>query len=204
MARGVLHLPEQLDRDREALAQRAHARPDVVVLDLRGEETERREVPGWRGTSTRGIPISCARASACIGPAPPKAIRVKSRGSCPRWIEISRIADVIRATAIVMTPSASASTVIERPRRVPSSARARRAPAASMAMLPPRRFVGPDAAEHDVRVRHGRLGAAEAVGDRDPARRRRCGARPEGFRRRRATRSSRRPRRRCACRAAGP
>ena len=49
-----------------------------------------------------------------MGPAPPKAISVKSRGSCPRWIEISRMAEVIRATAIVMMPSASASTV-ERP-----------------------------------------------------------------------------------------
>ena len=45
-----------------------------------------------------------------MGPAPPKAISVKSRGSWPRWIEISRMAEVMRATAIVTMPSASAST----------------------------------------------------------------------------------------------
>src|SRR5206468_12047141 len=46
MPRGAIHLGEQLARDREALAQRPYARPDVVVLDVGREEAERREVPG--------------------------------------------------------------------------------------------------------------------------------------------------------------
>src|SRR2546425_270300 len=107
-------------------------------VTVRGEK-----FPGCRGTSTRGIPISWARASACIGPAPPKAISVKSRGSCPRWIEISRIAEVIRATAIVTMPSASASTVIGPPRRRPRSATAPWARPASSAIAPPRRLAVP-------------------------------------------------------------
>ena len=53
-----------------------------------------------------------------MGPAPPKAISVKSRGSWPRWIEISRMAEVMRATAMRTTPSASASTVRLTPMRV--------------------------------------------------------------------------------------
>jgi hypothetical protein len=66
--------------------------------------------PGWpRDEDARDADLVGQR-DGVHGPAPPKAIRVKSRGSWPRWIEISRMAEVMRATAILTMPSASAST----------------------------------------------------------------------------------------------
>lgn len=56
-------------------------------------------VPHWRedatqarGTSTVGMPSSRAISTACNGPAPPKAKRAKSRGSCPFSTDTRRIA----------------------------------------------------------------------------------------------------------------
>ena len=53
------------------------------------------------------------------------------------------MAEVMRATAMRTTPSASASTVMTEPMRVARSATACRASAASIVMLPPSRRVVP-------------------------------------------------------------
>src|SRR5262245_7651033 len=46
VSRRALHLGEQLAGDGQALAERPHARPDVIVLDLRGQQAEGGEVAG--------------------------------------------------------------------------------------------------------------------------------------------------------------
>ena len=69
-------------------------------------------VPGLQGTITSAISSSSASHAACIGPAPPKATRAKSRGSMPR------------ATVIVGSRRPSARS---RSRGSPRRARVRRA-----------------------------------------------------------------------------
>ena len=64
--------------------------------------------PGKRGTRTRVMPSSSATCMTCIGPAPPKPSRVKSRGSKPRCTDTSRTAPAILATAIPSAAPASA------------------------------------------------------------------------------------------------
>ena len=57
------------------------------ILPEIGDETARAHWsrPGRAGTSTSGMPsLARQRATACSGPAPPKANRMKSRGSWPR------------------------------------------------------------------------------------------------------------------------
>ena len=57
------------------------------------------------------MPSSRARAAACSGPAPPKAKRVKSRGSAPSESETMRMAPAMRVSAMRRTASAAASAV---------------------------------------------------------------------------------------------
>ena len=63
--------------------------------------------PGSLGMTTRGIEISRAIATACSGPAPPKAMSVVSRGSMPRSTETARTASDIAPSAMVAMPSAA-------------------------------------------------------------------------------------------------
>src|SRR4029434_7653012 len=72
VARRGLHLAEQLERDREAIAQRADARPDVVVLDLRGEKPERREVAGMAGYQHARDPDLPGQGEGVHGPGAPE------------------------------------------------------------------------------------------------------------------------------------
>ena len=51
--------------------------------------------PGIGGQITSAMPSSLASAAACRGPAPPKAMSTKSRGSWPRWTET-----ILRTSAI--------------------------------------------------------------------------------------------------------
>ena len=74
--------------------------------------------PEAGGTSTRFMPSSSATAAPCIGPAPPKAIRVSSRGSMPRSTVITRTAPAISALATRRIPRA-----VSRRSRPNSSAR---------------------------------------------------------------------------------
>ena len=75
-------------------------------------------MPGRAGTSRRGMPSSRARAAACSGPAPPKAKRVKSRGSAPSDSETMRMAPAMRVSAMRSTAAAAASGLeAERARR---------------------------------------------------------------------------------------
>lgn len=67
-------------------------------------------VPGDRGTRICFMPTSSAKRQACVGPAPPKEINVKSRGSKPRLVIIGRIALVIVAVARRRMASDAAST----------------------------------------------------------------------------------------------
>ncbi len=74
---------------------------------------------------------------AWIGPAPPNAISAKSRGSCPRAIDTSRMPLAIALLTTVATPAA-ASTVLT-PSGLPTcSSIARSAAAVSSFIVPPR------------------------------------------------------------------
>ncbi len=55
---------------------------------------------GTFGSMTSGMPISCATATACWPPAPPKAHKVKSRGSRPRSTVTCRTAAAMLALTI--------------------------------------------------------------------------------------------------------
>ena len=67
-------------------------------------------VPGTFGTITLGMKISRAIATACSGPAPPKAIIAVSRGSTPFLTDTARTASDIAASAICTMPSAASFT----------------------------------------------------------------------------------------------
>ncbi len=69
--------------------------------------------PGETGTSTRRMSSARATSPACTGPLPPKATRVKSRGSRPRSMVTDRIARAMLALATSLIPWAASST--ERP-----------------------------------------------------------------------------------------
>ena len=66
--------------------------------------------PACRGTITVLMSSRLAISHACMPPAPPKATSAKSRGSCPRSTETTRIARSMLALATRMMPSASAGT----------------------------------------------------------------------------------------------
>jgi hypothetical protein len=72
--------------------------------------------PGAGGTSTRSMPSSSASAQPCSGPAPPNGTRVKSRGSCPRSTDTTRIAPTMLESAIArMTRAASCGATLAVP-----------------------------------------------------------------------------------------
>src|SRR6516165_2510192 len=78
-----------------AVAASASGWPTLWTKSCRtGARTQPRPevMPGNRGTRTVGMPSSRAISTACKGPAPPKANRAKSRGSCPFSIDTRRIA----------------------------------------------------------------------------------------------------------------
>ena len=101
---------------------------------------------------TRVMPSSSATGIACIGPAPPKPRRVKSRGSKPRCTETSRTAPAILATAIpsdaLARPTASPPSLAPRRERLERGARV-----AGVEHEPAReRAADRQAAEEEVRV----------------------------------------------------
>ena len=71
-------------------------------------------IPGRAGTITSGMPSSRANAVACIGPAPPKANKEKSRGSSPSDTDTIRVAPAIRVIATCSTAAAAVSASIFR------------------------------------------------------------------------------------------
>src|SRR5699024_10714980 len=79
-----------------------------VVLDVDEETPQRRGDSGARGTMTVGMSSSFATSAPCNAPAPPKAMRAKSRGSRPRRIETRRTASAMLALATLMMESAAA------------------------------------------------------------------------------------------------
>src|SRR5215203_4270169 len=84
------------------------------------------KVPGAGGTMTSSISSSCARATACIGPAPPKATSEYSLGSIPCSTVIVRIASAILALMIASTHSAEQEVGVCHGRLRPAPAIARR------------------------------------------------------------------------------
>ena len=120
--------------------------------------------PGDGGTITGQAPVSTPSALACSGPAPPKATSAKSRGSKPCCTETSRSPPSMFSLTMSTIPAAAASGT-RQPHRLgdladggPGRVDVQRDLAAGQR----RRQV----AEHHVRVGHGRLGAALAVGGR--------------------------------------
>ncbi len=166
MPRGALHLGEQLARDREALAQRPHARPDVVVLDVGREEAERREVPGvprhehprdsdLLGQCERvhgpGAAVGDQREIAGVVPALDRDLA--DRGGHPRDGDRD---DPLGERLVRHRPTEAPAEIGDGPLGAPGVERDAAAEAPG----------GPDAAEHDVRVGDRRLGAAQSVGGR--------------------------------------
>ena len=96
--------------------------------------------PGEGGTITGKEPISSATALACSGPAPPKATSANSRGSWPRWTEITRSAPAMFSLTIARIPSAAWST--DSPIASATPATAVRAASASSVISPPIRRGG--------------------------------------------------------------
>ena len=159
-----------------------------------------------RGGSARcraGCPSRASARSTCSGPAPPKAQSVKSRGSSPRSISTERSAPTMLLSAMRTMASAVSSTrLAELSRRSAAIACARGLGVERHAAA--EEVVRVDAAEHQVGVGDGRLGAAAAVAGRARAWRRRSAGRRAACRPCRSRRSSRRRRRWCGCRSSAP
>ena len=115
---------QPLDAPRAGRARRASpsgrsrsARGRPAPAAIAAPNAEQR--PGCGGTRTVAIPSRSATARACSGPAPPKAISAKSRGSSPRSTAISRIAlamfsSAVRSAASAAARASSPSVVAER------------------------------------------------------------------------------------------
>ena len=147
----------------EALGER-HVGLHVVVLDVDGEQAERRDVAGVRAAPARsGCRARPSAGTAAASPEPPNVVSVKSRTSRPRltvtwrsalaWFqaEISRM-PVAQASGLRPSLAASASTPDARGVDVERDLAAEQ--------------VRRDPAEHDVGVGDGDLGAALAVAER--------------------------------------
>ncbi len=147
---------------------------DVAAGRGGGEPERAQHAGGARAEHARDAAARRASASACSGPAPPKGISAKPRGSMPRSTVISRSAPSISASATRTMPSAQASG------SRPSSA-ARRPTARSAADAVERHAAGQrrvveQAAEQQVGVGDGRRPAVSCRGARSrpvPGRRRR-------------------------------
>ena len=178
---------------------REHDRPRDVAARRRRREAERGEhAAGARAEHALDAEL-WASAAACSGPAPPKAISAKPRGSTPRSTVITRSARSISASATRTMPSAHSSSSSAELARQRADARSRGIASSSHAAR--ERRVRRAAAEQQVRVGDGRLAAAAPVAGGAGMRRPPSAARRAARRRRRARRSSRRPRRPCGCRA---
>ena len=162
--------PPRAARERRGELVRGRASPSgvkkaraEVVADLASPASPtRRTRRGSAGTMTSPISSSRARKAACIGPAPPKATSAKSRGSMPCSTVSVRIACAIFALMTSQMPSASSLRRRGRARRRGSATAVARGVDVErhLAAGEVRRV---DAAEHEVRVGHGRLRAAAAV-----------------------------------------
>jgi hypothetical protein len=80
-------------------------------------------------------PMIAPSASACSGPAPPKATRANSLGSYPCWTDTSRSAPTMFSLTMSMIPAAASS--IGRPIAVATCPTAARAASASRVISPP-------------------------------------------------------------------
>ena len=96
--------------------------------------------PGWLGTMPLGMLALTMRSATWTGPAPPKASRVKSRGSSPRSVSTERSAPIMLLLAICTMASAVSSTGLSMAPAI--AAMALDAASASSAMAPPRKFSG--------------------------------------------------------------
>ena len=123
------------------------------------------------------MPNSSARRLTCIGPAPPKPTRAKSRGSMPRCTVTTRMAAAIAAFTMSWTARAASTT------SMPSGPATSRLERGSAALGRQRHAAGElrgvEVAEHEVGVGDGRLGAAAAVAGGAGIGARRPGADPE-------------------------
>ena len=104
------------------LGKQAHRVPPGVTVAAGPEEAQgevagagrsaacprRKTYPGSAESGLRRISSSSARNTAAIGPAPPKATRVKSRGSTPSLTVMVRMASAMAALEIARMPSAKA------------------------------------------------------------------------------------------------
>ena len=147
------------------------------------------------------MPSRSATARACSGPAPPKAIRAKSRGSSPRSTAISRMALAMFSSAVRTQASAAClgrqPERVAEPRRRPRARRRRRAASRRRGSSRGRAGRAPGwRRSRSARCRRGRRRPG-------PARRRRSAARHAAGRPCRSRRSSRRRRRSSARRRRG-
>ena len=122
------------------------------------------KLPGSFGMTTRGIEISRAIATACSGPAPPKAISVVSRGSMPRLTETARTASDMAPSAMVVIPSAA--STVPSPSRSPIAADRGLGERAVELHVAAEEARAVEAAEHEIGVGHRRRLAAAAVAGR--------------------------------------
>ena len=95
------------------------------------------KTPDRLGITTFLMPSSLARAQACMPPPPPKAIRVKSRGSWPRLTEISLMALTMLLLAMRTMPRAASCRLVLRVAASLSSARSTAAMSATI--VPPQK-----------------------------------------------------------------
>ena len=118
-----------------------------------------------RRSGSRSCAMSSFSASraACSGAAPPNAIMARPDSSLPRSTAWTRAALAMFSSTISLTPSARARRVeIERCADMRCRSPLRRRSASSLHAAAGE-AVGADAAEHDIGVGDGRLGAAAAV-----------------------------------------
>ncbi len=122
-------------------------------------------MPGCTGTITSLAKIASASDTECSGPAPPKPISEKLRGSMPLATELALIASAMLLLTILRMPSAALSTdSFKRPGDVLLDRLRRRA--SVDLQIAAEEMLGIQPAEHDLGVRHRRLVAALAVAGR--------------------------------------
>ena len=122
-------------------------------------------MPGWTGETTSLAWIASASETECSGPAPPKPISVKLRGSMPLATEFALMASAILLLMIFRTPSAALSM------ESPSGSAIRFSialydSAASIFDVAAEEMLGIEPSQHDLRVGDGRLLSALTVASR--------------------------------------
>ncbi len=158
-ALGLLFGEDAVDAGEVEAGDRLAEAGDEVVAEVGGDAAERVGEAGAGGDHHAGDAEFAGERGGVEGPAPPKAKRVKSRGSAPRESETRRMAPAMRVSAMVRTACAAASAV--RPRgggEVPGDGVAGGVGGGE--------GVGVEAAEEEVGVGDGRARAAAAGGDR--------------------------------------